>query len=165
MHPEGRLLLTIHDADGTLVAERRTKNRVLQGGAKLIAELFSSKRKTSIDKVRFGFGTDPLPPEGTELRKRFVDTGRFVGMFMDLSGPLPEQALAEEDFSEPEIGPNAVTVRIRVRFKPAGDIPDVSEAGLYAGEELYNHVLFEPIDMAAGQDVTFFWKIDFPYGT
>jgi hypothetical protein len=159
MRPEGRLLLTVHDDQGTLVAERRTKNRVTQRGANLIAELFSGKRAKGIDRVRFGYGTDPLPLEATDLRKRIFTE---FGMFLDLD-PLPEQALAANDFSV-EIKPDVVTVTARVSFLPQSQLTAVSEAGLFSETELYNHVLFEPLDMVPNQTVTFFWKIDFPYG-
>ena len=47
---------------------------------------------------------------------------------------------------------------------PVVNLPDVTEAGLLAGEELYNQVVFEPVTMQASQNITFFWEIDFPFG-
>ena len=147
MKPRGRLTLTIHNAAGELVAERRTTNRVLESGAKVIASLFTGERKSGIDKVRFGFGTEPLP---LHAKKPFFANG-------------PEMVLGTGNFRV-EPGPDVVTVHVRVPFKPQANIAKVSEAGLFAGDDLYNHVLFEPIDMTAGQEITFFWEIDFPFG-
>ena len=49
-------------------------------------------------------------------------------------------------------------------FKPTVDLTDVSEAGLLAGDVLYNQVVFEPVTLRPGQNVTFFWEINFPFG-
>jgi hypothetical protein len=147
MKPRGRLTLTIRNAGGELVAERRTTNRVLQSGAKVIAALFTGVRKSGIDNVRFGFGIEPLA--------------------LDAKGPFfvnsPVMALAADNFTV-ESGPDVVTVHVRVPFKPEANIAKVSEAGLFAGDDLYNHVLFEPVDMTSGQAITFFWEIEFPFG-
>ena len=51
-----------------------------------------------------------------------------------------------------------------VVFKPTVELVDVTEAGLRAGEKLYNQVVFEPVTLRPGQDITLFWEIDFPFG-
>jgi hypothetical protein len=28
---------------------------------------------------------------------------------------------------------------------------------------LYNQVVFDPVDLHLGQDVTFYWEVDFPF--
>ena len=147
MKPKGRLTLTIFNAGGELVAERRTTNRVLQSGANVLATLFTGVRKSGIDSVRFGFGTQPLE---LNAKEPFFATGA-------------EMALSAGNFTV-ETGPDAITVHVRVPFKPDANIAKVSEAGLFAGKDLYNHVLFEPVDMTAGQVITFFWEIEFPFG-
>ena len=50
------------------------------------------------------------------------------------------------------------------RFQPTVELTGVTEAGLLAGDKLYNQVVFEPVTLRPGQDVTFFWEIDFPFG-
>ena len=44
------------------------------------------------------------------------------------------------------------------------DLDAVSEAGLLSDDTLYNQVVFEPITLKAGQEISLFWEIDFPYG-
>lgn len=163
MRPQGRLQLTIRSADGALVTERRTSNRVMRRGAEILAGLFTGKRVPAggIDKVRFGFGTDPLPLDATELRTRFVVPD--VPNLLPFVETGPETSLAPGDFTV-ETGPDAVLVNVSLSFTPPTDVNDVSEAALFAGNDLYNHVLFEPVDMKAGQTITFFWEIAFPFG-
>ncbi len=55
-------------------------------------------------------------------------------------------------------------VNIRLSFTPTTDVGAVSEAALFANQDLYNHVLFEPVDMKTGQTITFYWEIAFPFG-
>src|SRR5215203_2960695 len=105
MRPQGRLQLTIRSAEGALVAERRASNRVLRSGAKILAGLFTGKRVPAggIDKVRFGFGTDPLPLDATELRPRFVIPD--VPNLLPFVENGPETSLAADDFRI-ETGPD-----------------------------------------------------------
>jgi hypothetical protein len=60
--------------------------------------------------------------------------------------------------------PKTVQVLITSIFTPTVELVDVSEAGLMAADKLYNQVVFEPITLQTGQDITFFWEIDFPFG-
>ena len=60
--------------------------------------------------------------------------------------------------------PGTIRVSVNALFKPTVELKDVSEAGLLAGEVLYNQVVFEPVTLRPGQDVTFFWEINFPFG-
>ena len=163
MRPQGRLQLTIRSTEGALVAERRASNRVLRSGAKILAGLFTGTRVPAggIDKVRFGFGNAPLQLEDTELRPRFVITD--VPNLLPIVEHGPEASLAPGDFTI-ETGQDAVMVNISLSFTPPADVGDVSEAALFAGNDLYNHVLFEPVDMKSGQTITFFWEITFPFG-
>jgi len=162
MKPQGRLTLTIRDAEGSIVAERHAQNRVLRGGAQLIAGLFAGKVTTGgINRVRFGFGTDPLPPDAIDVRPRFVIPEPPLLPFMVLN---PEMALTWNDHFTIDDGPESVIVHVRAPLTPADSVEKVSEAGLFAGNVLYNHVLFEPVDMTVGQTITFFWEIEFPFG-
>ena len=60
--------------------------------------------------------------------------------------------------------PDVVQVVVSSVFHPTVVLQDVTEAGLMAGDRLYNQVVFEPVTLRPGQDVTFFWEIDFPFG-
>ena len=142
----GRLRLVT--ADGM---ERRVHNSVLLGGADLVARLFAGQATTPIDRINVGFGTDPLDPTGTALRPGSADPAT-------LTGPV-----AAGDFTlTPE--DDFVRVAITATFTPTVVLEGVTEAGLGAGDVLYNHVLFDPVRLAAGQAVSFFWEIDFPFG-
>jgi hypothetical protein len=59
---------------------------------------------------------------------------------------------------------DVVRVAITATFTPTVALDGVTEAGLGAGDVLYNHVLFDPVRLEAGQAVSFFWEIDFPFG-
>lgn len=151
--PQGRLLLTIRDERGELVASRAAKNRVLRGGAELIASLFAGARNTPIDRVRLGFGEASADPTATALTP-------------------PAEAIPPERLEAPlkpehftvRPGDDKVTVDVAAPFEPQQDIAGVSEAGLVSGDVLYNQVIFEPVTLRQGQVVTFFWQIDFPFG-
>jgi hypothetical protein len=161
MKSKGRLQLSIQASDGTLVAERRASNRVLRSGASIIAGLFTGARTVAINKVGFGFGGEPLSLEATALSDRMIDSG--VPGLLPAFEHGPEAFLAPTDFTV-ESGPDAVLVNVRLSFTPASDVNAVTEAALFAGQDLYNHVLFEPVDMKTGQTITFYWEIAFPFG-
>ena len=144
--PVGRLRLVAAGGE-----ERRATNSVLAGGAGLVAGLFSGQVTTPIDRVNVGFGTAPLGPDGTALQPGTADPST-------LTGPV-----AAGDFT---VTPAADTVRVAITatFTPTVALDGVTEAGLGAGDVLYNHVLFDPVRLEAGQAVSFFWEIDFPFG-
>lgn len=144
--PCGRLRLVA--AGGV---ERRGSNSVLAGGAELVAGLFSGRLSTPVDRINVGFGTDPIGPSGTALRPGDADPAT-------LTGPV-----GAADFTL-TTGDDVVRVSITATFTPTVVLDGVTEAGLGAGEALYNHVLFDPVRLEAGQAVSFFWEIDFPFG-
>jgi hypothetical protein len=152
--PRGRLTLEVRH-DGALVAERRTTNIVLRQGASLIAKLFAGATGSSaINRVRLGFGTDGASVEATSLTP----------------GPdgVPQTALESsippDAFTFVTDGPEYVSVRIVTTIQPTMELANVTEAGLLGGDTLYNQVVFEPITLRVGQDVSLFWQIDFPFG-
>jgi hypothetical protein len=151
--PQGRLLLTIRDARGEIVATRAAKNRVLRGGAELIANLFSGARTTPIDRVRLGFGQASADHTATALTPpaEAIPPDRL------------EAPLKKEHFTV-RLGEDRITVDVAAPFEPRQDMAGVSEAGLGSGDVLYNQVIFEPVSLRTGQVVTFFWQIDFPFG-
>jgi hypothetical protein len=151
--PQGRLTLTIRSREGALVATRSARNLVVRDGAALIAALFSGRPATPIDRIRIGFG-DHATAESKAL-----------------TAPTPaveaaalEAPVKSDNFQVDTAGAGAVKVSISVPFEPKQDFSSVSEAGLFAGNTLYNQVIFEPIAMSKGQAITFFWQIDFPFG-
>lgn len=131
--------------------ERRATNSVLAGGADLVARLFAGQVSTPIDRINVGFGLDPLGPTAAALRPGRADPST-------LTGPV-----APADFTV-TTGDGAVRVSITATFTPTVALDGVTEAGLGAAGVLYNQVLFDPVRLEAGQAVSFFWDIDFPFG-
>lgn len=155
-HPRGRLHLRITDPAGALIAERRVRNIVLRQGSGIIAALFTGAADASpINQVQVGFATEGATVETTALTP-------------PEDSSIPAEALvspvAPGDFSVEGDQPGKVQVLISSLFKPTMELKDVTEAGLLAGGKLYNQVVFEPVTLRPGQDITFFWQIDFPFG-
>lgn len=153
----GRLELTVRDAGGANLATRRARNLVLQAGAELVASLFAgAEGAKSINTVMVGFGTDGADVGATSLTPP-ADP--------DLHSSELRSPIEPDDFAV-EVDADERTVRVSVAtiFKPTVELADVTEAGLLAGDRLYNQVVFEPVTLRPGQDVTFFWEIDFPFG-
>lgn len=153
----GHLLLTLRSPEGVLVAERRARNVVVRGGAEIVARRFAGVPDGApINEIRVGFGLESVDPEA-------------VG----LTPPPPEAGIPAEDLRSNvlaeqftiETGESGfVRVRVAAVFSPNRELENVSEAGLFAGDKLYNQVVFEPVTLRPEQDVTFFWEIDFPFG-
>ena len=155
--PKGRMTLTVYDAAGRRIAERRARNIVLRQGAAIIAGLFSAAEDAvPVNRVMVGFALEGATTETTALVPPPAEAG--------IPAEALESAVLPENFTVETDKPGAVSVRIASVFKPSVELTDVSEAGLLAGEKLYNQVVFEPVTLRPGQDVTFFWEIDFPFG-
>jgi hypothetical protein len=152
--PQGRLTLTIRSRNGELVAERHARNLVVRSGADLIARLLSGgPGATPINFVRFGFG-DHATPDATVLTPPVEE----------IPPTALEAAIAPASFSIDGGTDGMVKVNVSVPFNPTQDISGVTEAGLFAGQTLYNQVVFDPVTLTTGQVITFYWQIDFPYG-
>ena len=153
--PRGRLTLTVTEPSGGTVALRRVNNIVLRQGAAIIAGLFAGQTGAApINRIRVGFGTEGGDPSLTGLAPPDPPIGP----------EHLETSLGPEAFQVDATGPRAVKVSIQAVFKPTANLEGVTEAGLVAGDKLYNQVVFEPVDLRVGQDVTFFWEVDFPFG-
>jgi len=151
----GRLTLTVRNGAETEV--RRARNLVLQAGAELVAGLFAgAEGAKSIDTIAVGFGRDGADVGATGLTPP-ADPSIHAS---ELRSPVQKDDLGVE------IDRNDRTVRVTVAtiFRTTVELAGVTEAGLLAGERLYNQVVFEPVTLRPGQDVTFFWEIDFPFG-
>jgi hypothetical protein len=154
--PRGRLYLVVRER-GTVVACRRGTNMVLRAGATLVAQLFSGGGGAkAIDTVGIGFATEPGGAEATALTAP------------PASANIPPAALrttlAADSFQVVTDQAGVVQVKIAAVFAPTQELTAVTEAGLLAGTTLYNQVIFEPVALHVGQNVTFFWQIDFPFG-
>jgi len=161
MRITGRMKMTVRDADGALLAQRRVDNQVLRGGALLVAQLFAGAADVGpIDAVQVGWNREPADAETTTLGAPPPPPPP--------AEPIAASALRSpvraENFSLDTSRRDAVQVSVSTVFRPTVDLAEVSEAGLMAGDRLYNQVVFEPVTLRVGQDVTFFWEIDFPFG-
>jgi len=151
------MCLRVRSEQGELLAERRAENIVLRQGAAIVARLFASATGASaVTAVQVGFGQEAASAETTAL-----------------TPPPPTPAIPSEamrspvtaaDFSIITDKPGMIQVLVSSVFHPTVNLADVSEAGLLAGDQLYNQVVFEPVTLRVGQDITFFWEIDFPFG-
>ena len=153
--PKGRLMLIVSSPEGLLISSRRARNIVLRNGAGLIAKLFSGAPNTlAVNQVRVGFAKEAASSEVTSLTppEEAITPERL------------SSAIEPQDFTIIADQPNAVKVMVSATFKPTVELKDVTEAGLMAGDVLYNQVVFEPVTLRPGQNVTFFWEIDFPFG-
>lgn len=155
--PQGRLHLRIASAGG-VVAERRARNLVLTGGAEVVARLFAGRPEAaSVNKLRVGFGDRPAGVDAVGLTPPPPDA--------EIPPEALEATVAADDFTLVTDGDaRLVRVSIATTFAPSEDLDGVTEAGLLAGETLYNQVVFDPVDLRVGQDITFFWEVDFPFG-
>jgi hypothetical protein len=155
--PRGRLHLRV-ERGGRIVAERRARNLVLTGGAEIVARLFAGRPDAGpVNKLRVGFGQEAVDVDATGLTAPPADAG--------IDPSALEATVAADDFTlETDTAARLVRVSIATTFSPSEDLDGVTEAGLLAGETLYNQVVFEPVDLRVGQDITFFWQVDFPFG-
>lgn len=150
----GKVLLEIRDGSG-LVATRTARNAVLRGGAELVARRLGGLDASPISAVAVGFGTEAADLEATKLTPP--------------SDPnIPVEALsspvAADDVTVATDRPDVVVVSLATAFHPTVPLDGVTEAGLVGGDRLYNQVVFEPVSLKTGQDITFFWEIELPFG-
>jgi hypothetical protein len=152
----GRLRLRVTNLDGAAV-ERHATNLVLRHGAEIVANRFAGiAEATPIDRVRVGFGDEAAAVDATGLTPPSDP---------NIPAAALEHAVGPDDFTiTTDASARVVRVAIAARFSPTVELPDVTEAGLLAGDQLYNQVVFEPVTLRVGQDVTFFWEVDFPFG-
>lgn len=152
----GRLTLTVRAADGSVVLVREARNIVLRGGAELIARRFAGVEGTGpVDRVRVGFGQEAASADSTTLT---------VPAELNVPAAALETALPASAFTIVSDRPGVVAVSVSAVFAPTVDLADVTEAALASADRLYNQVVFEPVQLRVGQNVTFFWQIEFPFG-
>jgi hypothetical protein len=152
----GRLRLEVRDPDGATTS-RCAENVVLQRGAEIVAGLFAgSDGSGPIDTLQVGFGVDGADVGATSLTPP-PDGGIDAAA---LANPVQKADFAVETDADARL----VRVSIATTFHPTVELDGVTEAGLLAGDRLYNQVVFDPVTLRVGQDVTFYWEIDFPFG-
>jgi hypothetical protein len=169
----GHLVLRLCAADGTLVAERRAHNAVLQNGGALVARLFAGQLAGGI--THMGVGTNDTPESDK------FSTGALANP--DGTGALTggtEVAITPDQISvqPPDEASRTVKVRIRGTLPASAAIGTIREAGLISRAVapgtppdappptpvLYNRVVFAPLTKRNDHDLTLFWEVTFPYG-
>ena len=153
--PLGRLEMMVRDGSGVIVARRVASNMVVRDGAAVVARLFSGVNGAlPVNQIQVGFATEAGTPE---LKTLTAPPG-------DIPASALKSALKPENFQIDTSQSDVVTVSINAVFHPTVDLDNVSEVGLLAGDSLYNQIVFEPLPLKTGQDITFFWQINFPFG-
>jgi hypothetical protein len=168
---KGQLFMQLRAPDGTLLAERRAHNAVMQSGGNLIARLFAGQLSAGI--THMGVGTSDTP-----------ETDRYATSALSnpdgpaaLSGGV-EAAVAPEQISvlPPDETTRTVKVRIRATLPAGAGVGIIREAGLLSRAPanppdgaapppvLYNRVVFAPLTKGDDHELTLFWEVTFPYG-
>lgn len=147
------LRLELRGSSGRLLDVRQARNSVLQSGAGLLANLFAGQ---SVGISHMAVGTSDAPESDA-----FSTTA--------LSNAT-EVAIPAEAFQIDPPDPVKRVVRVRVRGTiPAADaVGTLREAALMARSgdsvQLYNRVIFAPIEKGNDHELTLFWEVGFPYG-
>ena len=148
------LLLTVRSPSGALVSTRHGRNMVLRNGARLVARLFTGQGGQAINRLQLGFAKEEAGVDATTLTPPPTPLDLVV----------LRSDIAPAAFTIDTAPADLVRVAVNTQFTPTVTLTDVTEAGLLAGEDLYNQVVFEPVTLEPGQTVTFFWQIEFPFG-
>lgn len=149
----GRVRLEIR-VGGERIAERRAENLVLRQGAEAIARLMANfDGAQPVNRMQVGVGREGGDASLTALTAP--------------DGVAPETLRSPVEVTDFELktdGPTFIQLSVAAVFRPSQDLEGISEAGLLAGDVLYNQVVFEPVDLRADQDITFFWDLEIPFG-
>ena len=159
MHATLHLHLT--DRRGRRVAARRVRNSVMQGGARLVAQLFSGEGGP-ITHMAVGASGDPTPDDFDVAALSPTVEGDATPLAGSLEAPVGPFTIV------PDITRRLMLVRVRATLPEAAAVGLVREAGLVAqvGEQriLYNRVTFPEVSKGDDHELTMFWEVTFPYG-
>lgn len=148
-----QLRIELRGSKGELLDVRQARNSVLQSGAGLLARLFA-RQGAGITHMAVGASDAPE----TEA----FSTTALAG--------ATEVAIAPDAFQIDPPDPVKRVVRVRVRgtVPAAAAVGTLREAALLARDgdnvQLYNRVIFAPIEKAGDHELTLFWEVGFPYG-
>ncbi|MBK9364782.1 MAG: hypothetical protein IPO67_09740 [Deltaproteobacteria bacterium] len=165
----GRLTLTLTDADGRVVEERRVKNLITLKGRAFLARSFAGLGATSVD-MSMVLGTsavapaltdDVNAPPGAPGVSEGVDDARWA-----LEAPiLDAPSIVENSGAVPEI-----VVRLTATFPGSSGSAEhtLREAGIVlltgpqgAERTLFNRAVFEPITKTERLSLTVGWELVF----
>lgn len=148
-----RLRIELKTKAGEVIAAREAGNAVLQGGAALLARLFSGQAGGI---THMGVGTSDIPES---------ETFGTTALSESTEVPIPPDAFQVDP---PDPVRRVVRVRVRATVPPADAVGTIREAALVSRSgdtvTLYNRVVFAPIEKAGDHELTLFWEVGFPYG-
>jgi hypothetical protein len=148
-----QLRIELRGSKGELLTVREANNSVLQSGAGLLAHLFA---RQSAGITHMAVGTSDAP-----------ETEAFATVA--LAGAT-EVAIPPDAFhiDPPDTVKRLVRVRVRATIPAADAVGTLREAALLARDgdkvQLYNRVIFAPIEKGNDHELTLFWEVGFPYG-
>jgi hypothetical protein len=148
-----QLRIELRGAKGELIDVRQARNSVLQSGAGLLAALFASQ---SAGITHMAVGTSDAP------ESEAFSTAALAGA---IEVAIPPDAF---QIDPPDVVKRVVRVRVRATIPAASAVGTIREAALLARNgatvQLYNRVIFAPIDKGDDHELTLFWEVGFPYG-
>lgn len=147
------LRIELKSTSGETIEVRHGYNSVLQGGANLLARLFSGQ---GAGITHMSVGTSDAPES-----EAFGTTA--------LTGPTEVPISADAfQIDPPDPVKRVVRVRVRGTVPAAGAVGTIREAALVSrsgdNATLYNRVTFAPIQKTDDHELTLFWEVGFPYG-
>jgi len=147
------LRIELKSTSGETIEVRQGYNSVLQGGANLLARLFSGQ---GAGITHMSVGTSDAPES-----EAFGTTA--------LTGPTEVPISADAfQIDPPDPVKRVVRVRVRGTVPAAGAVGTIREAALVSrsgdNATLYNRVTFAPIQKTDDHELTLFWEVGFPYG-
>lgn len=147
--------------NGRVIAERRTRNTVMESGAQIVASLFAG---TGVPVTHMAVGISDATPEDTALTA-LTNTGDEA-LTGETVGPVAPGSIRFETDQVRRV----VRVFMRATLPNAAAVGTIREAGLIArrpdpdGDTLYNRVTFAPVVKADDHELTLFWEVEFPFG-
>ena len=151
----GALRLVLTDRHGVVALDRRTSNRIVTSGRKLVAELFAGETsglpRTPVSEMAVGTGATPAGDANTALAA-------------PRGAPQDIAEVAYGEFTDAD-GVRRVRVSLTAQFgfDEANDpVTPLREAGLLndAGV-LYSRVVFQPVTKTDTFQLTLLWEIVF----
>lgn len=160
---KGRLLIELCNLKGEVIDQRKVENAVMQGGAELIARMFSGQG-FPVSHMGVGISDLPQPDEFNTTTLVNDESGDYEPLTGDTDVALPSQSFVIEHNAEKRV----YTVKVRGTLPAAAAVGTIREAGLLAKNEsssvLYNRVIFAPMSKGDDHELTMFWEVSFPYG-
>lgn len=151
----GALRLVLTDREGVVALDRRTSNRIVTSGRKLVAELFAGETaglpRTPVSEMAVGTGGTPAGDADTALAASRGAPKEIAkveyGEFVDAEGVRRVRVSLTAQFGFDEANDPSTPLR---------------EAGLFNDADvLYSRVVFQPVTKTDTFQLTLLWEIVF----